>query len=143
MSRDRCVFSIRTSHRMRRPSRELDRTRELYFQRMADTPLLTHEGEVALARRLERADLAIVRFLLASARGRSALADLAHHLRAKTTRVEGVERNPAPAVAEVDAAEELAARIEKLVAAAVRRPHRSRRRTRPRAGGLRLDPRVV
>src|SRR5438105_2294003 len=38
---------------------------ELHFRRMAEIPLLTREGEVALARRIERADLAISRLLLA------------------------------------------------------------------------------
>jgi RNA polymerase primary sigma factor len=119
------------------PSRspELDRGFELHFSRLAETPLLTHEGEIALARRIERADLAIVRALLASARGRRALAEVARALREKRTRIEDAVRNPA------DEIEELAMRIERVVAEAAKRPRGSR--TRPPAGGIRLNPRAV
>ncbi len=132
---------------------------ELHFQKMTETPLLTHEGEIALARRIERADLSIVRLLLGSHAGRKALLHVARDVRAKTLRVEDVERNPSssggnladetpevPREARADRAEgakeeELAARIERVVGAAVKRPRGSR--SRPRARGLRLHPRVV
>src|SRR4051812_36358048 len=39
---------------------------ELHFRKMTEFPLLSHERELDLARRLERADLSITRALLAS-----------------------------------------------------------------------------
>ncbi|HEY8079702.1 MAG TPA: sigma-70 family RNA polymerase sigma factor [Labilithrix sp.] len=136
---------------MKRRRHELGRARatvphdplELHFQKMTETPLLTHEGEIALARRIERADLSIVRLLLASHAGRRALLDVARDVRCKRLRVEDVERNPSSSGGNLadEPAEELAARIERVVGAAVKRPRGSR--SRPRARGLRLHPRVV
>jgi RNA polymerase primary sigma factor len=105
---------------------------ELHFRKMTEFPLLTAQGELALARKLERADLAIARALLACAEGRAALGELANALRAGDRRVEEIERNPS---------EHLLERIERVIAEAELRPSRSR--TRPRARGLRLHPRVI
>ncbi len=99
---------------------------------MTEYPLLTRDGELTLARRLERADLSITRILLGSVAGRRALRDVASDLREGDLRVEDVERNPQDALAE---------RIERRVAAAEKRPRRAR--TLPSAHGLRLHPRIV
>jgi RNA polymerase primary sigma factor len=103
---------------------------ELHFRKMTEYPLLTREGELALARKLERADLSITRVLLASVWGRRALADVASALREGDLRVEDVERNPG---------DDLPGRIGR----AVTRARGRRGKARPRAEGLRLHPRVV
>ncbi len=108
---------------------------DFHFRKLSEYPLLDHRGEVALARRLERADLAISRALLSFEDGRQELAEVANALRAGQLRVEDVERNPT----EPDLA--LAARIERAVSLARRR--RRGLRTMPRAFGLRLHPRLV
>ncbi len=105
---------------------------ELHFRKMTEYPLLTREGELALARRLERADLTITRVLLGSVAGRRALRDVVAELREGELRVEDVERNPQ---------DDLADRIARRVAAAEKRTRR--RPTLPRADGLRLHPRIV
>jgi RNA polymerase primary sigma factor len=105
---------------------------ELHFQAMTSFRLLTREEEHALARRLERSDLAIVRALLSVPEGRSALREVARAVGEREARVEDVERNPA---------EDLARRVEHVVLAAERFPKRAR--SCPPAGGLRLHPRAV
>jgi RNA polymerase primary sigma factor len=105
---------------------------ELHFRNMTSFRLLTREDEHSLARRLEKADLSLVRALLSAPEGRAALRDVARSLREKETRVEDVERNPADG---------LVARIEKVVDAADAFATRSR--SRPKASGLRLHPRIV
>ena len=105
---------------------------ELHFRSMSAFRLLTREDEHALARRLEKADLSLVRALLAAPEGRTALRDVARALREKETRVEDVERNPS---------DELIARIERVVDRADAFAARSR--SRPKAHGLRLHPRIV
>lgn len=105
---------------------------DLHFRSMSSFRLLTRDDELSLARRLERADLAISRALLESVEGRAALRELARGVRESELRVEDVERDPR---------EDLPARIEAVVARADKRPSRSR--TRPRAHGLRLHPRAV
>ena len=88
---------------------------------MTNFRLLTREDEHALARRLERADVAISRTLLASPEGRAALTELARQLREGETRVEDVERNPADGLME---------RLDRAIS------------TRS-ASGLRFHPRAV
>jgi len=105
---------------------------ELHFRSMTAFRLLTREEEHALARRLEKADLSLVRALLAAPEGRDALREVARALREKETRIEDVERNPA---------DELVGRIERVVARADAFAARSR--SRPNASGLRLHPRIV
>jgi RNA polymerase primary sigma factor len=105
---------------------------ELHFRSMTAFRLLTREDEHALARRLEKADLALVRALLAAPEGRTALRDVARSLREKETRIEDVERNPA---------DELIERIERTVDRA--EAFAARSRSRPKAQGLRLHPRIV
>lgn len=104
---------------------------ELHFRKMAEYPLLTHEGEVALARRLERADLGLARALLESVDGRAALRDVAQALRDREVKMEDVERNPT-----CETSDELASRLDRITSAASRGP-------RPRTFGLRLHPRTV
>lgn len=105
----------------------------LHFRTMSAYRLLTRDDEVALARKLERADLSIVRALLDSADGRDVLREQARALRAGEAREEDIERNPN---------EGLAGRIERAVTRAQGRKARSPR-WRPRAQGLRLHPRAV
>ncbi|MCL2724279.1 MAG: sigma-70 family RNA polymerase sigma factor [Polyangiaceae bacterium] len=107
---------------------------ELHFRKMSEFPLLTHADELALAKRLERADLAISRALLGSPAGREELLDVACALRDDEARIEDVERNPG--VTDDD----LATRIERAVLAASRR---STARSQPRTFGLRFHPRTV
>jgi RNA polymerase primary sigma factor len=104
---------------------------ELHFRKMTAFPLLTHEGEIALARRLERADLAISRLLLSSSEGRQALVDVARSLRDHEVKLEDVERNPT--------GDDLAVRLERAVA----RSGASTPSAKARASGLRLHPRTV
>jgi RNA polymerase primary sigma factor len=104
----------------------------MHFRAMTAFRLLTREDEHALARRLEKADLSLVRALLAAPEGRSALRDVARALRDKETRIEDVERNPA---------DELVPRIERVVDRADSFSARSK--SRPLASGLRLHPRIV
>ncbi|WP_169927851.1 RNA polymerase sigma factor RpoD/SigA [Labilithrix luteola] len=107
---------------------------ELHFRKMSQFPLLTHAEELALARRLERADLSITRALLGCQEGREALLEIARSLRDHETRIEDVERNPNPED------EKLSVRIEQAVADATRKgPTRSR----PRAHGLRIHPQAL
>ncbi|MDB4944642.1 MAG: polymerase sigma factor RpoD [Labilithrix sp.] len=106
---------------------------------MTSFRLLTREDEHALARRLERADLAITRTLLSLPEGRASLAELVRALREGETRVEDVERNPSDGLLE---------RLEKLVArtnaGAAAAPKAARAAaSKPPAGGLRLHPRAV
>lgn len=106
---------------------------ELHFRQMTSFRLLTREDEHALARRLEKADLALSRALLGAAEGRALLRDLARALRDREVRVEDVERNPA---------EGLLARLEGVIARAETFTSKGAR-SRPPAGGLRLHPRTV
>jgi RNA polymerase primary sigma factor len=105
---------------------------ELHFRSMTAFRLLTREEEHALARRLEKADLSLVRGLLAAPEGRAALLDVSRALRDKETRVEDVERNPSEGLIE---------RIESVVARAHSFAVKSK--SRPKAHGLRLHPRAV
>lgn len=107
---------------------------ELHFKKMAEFPLLTREGELALARRLEKADFGIARALLACAEGRAALLELVRGLRDGELRVEDVERNPSDA-------ESMSARIERAVAGA--KNARVTVGSKVRACGLRLHPRIL
>lgn len=119
---------------VKKPDLDLD----LHFQRINEFALLTHEGEVALAKRLERTDLAITRRLLGSLEGRTALHEVVRGLREKELRVEEVERNPSAAQEEGVSLED---RLEGLIARAHRRSKKLR--WNPRAEGLRLHPRIV
>lgn len=79
---------------------------ELHFRQLSQYPLLTADGELALARELERADAEIARVLLCSREGREAVLELAAGLRTRELAVEEVERNPG---------EDLEARLERVV----------------------------
>ena len=118
---------------VKKPDLDID----LHFQRINAFALLTHDGEVSLARRLERTDLSITRMLLGSPEGREALREVVRGLREKELRIEEVERNPKDAEGGAD----LPTRIEKLVL----RAHKRSKKLRwlPRADGLRLHPRIV
>ena len=107
---------------------------DLHFRAMSTFRLLTREEEHALARRLEKADLAIARALLSSAEGRTALLDVVRALGDHEMRVEDVERNPG---------EDLTARIERIVARAAAFAQRSKTSAKPPAHGLRLHPRAL
>lgn len=107
---------------------------DLHFRAMSSFRLLTREDEHALARRLEKADLALSRTLLGAPEGRSALLEIVRGLREREMRVEDVERNPTDALIE---------RIERTVAEAATFAETTRSRARPPARGLRLHPRVV
>lgn len=107
---------------------------ELHFRTMTTFRLLTREDEHALARRLEKADLAITRALLGAPEGRAALLEVVRALRDREMRIEDVERNPT---------DELPDRIERIVLAAAKFAERTRTGTQPPARGLRLHPRVV
>lgn len=109
----------------------------LHFQKMSEFPLLTHDDEIALAQRLERADEAIWRALLGCVEGRAALLELVRGLRDRELRVEDVERNPG------GDDEDLAQRIETAVTAA--RARRAGRALKPgaRAKLVRLHPRTL
>ena len=114
-------------------------TLDLHFRRISEFPLLTHAGEVSLAKQLERTDLSITRVLLSTAAGRESLREIAKALRARELRQEEVERNPKPD-------NDLAARIDCVVVLAHRRAASARgkkMRCHPRALGLRLHPRTV
>ncbi|MCL2779142.1 MAG: sigma-70 family RNA polymerase sigma factor [Polyangiaceae bacterium] len=106
---------------------------DLHFRKMSEFPLLTHEDELALAKRLEQADFAISRALLGFAEGRQELLDVARALHEGEARVEDVERNPK------GAHRDLAMRIERAVLAASRRSSG----LQPRASGLRFHPRIL
>lgn len=110
----------------------------LHFQKMSEFPLLTHDDEIALARRLERADEAIWRALLSCSEGRGALLELVRGLRDGELRIEDVERNPSGGEEE-----DLARRIETAVIAA--RARRTGRALKPgaRAKLVRLHPRTL
>jgi RNA polymerase primary sigma factor len=107
---------------------------EMHFRKMTTFRLLSREDEHSLARRLEKADLAMTRALLGSSEGRLVLMDVARALRDRETRIEDVERNPS---------EGLLDRIESAVARAESFATHTRTRARPPARGLRLHPRVV
>jgi RNA polymerase primary sigma factor len=107
---------------------------DLHFRKMSEFPLLTHADELALAKRLERADFAISRALLGFAEGRQELLDVARALHEGEARIEDVERNPKGAHHD-----NLAMRIERAVLAASRRSSGFQ----PRANGLRFHPRIL
>ncbi len=83
-----------------------------HFRQVGQFPLLTAERELALARKLEREDLAITRTLLRSPAGRRELLELAYALREGELKPEDVERNPGE---RAPSGRPLAARIERMV----------------------------
>lgn len=98
---------------------------ELHFRQLSQYPLLTAEGELALARELERADAEIARALLSSREGRDAVLDLLTALRAKELAIEDVERNPGQS----PPGDELDVRLERALRRFAARDERQRRRT--------------
>jgi RNA polymerase primary sigma factor len=66
-----------------------------YCRKLGRVPLLTREGEVALARRIEEAESRIVRALVSSPEAVAELARVADDLRASRIRARDVTRNPA------------------------------------------------
>lgn len=114
----------------------------LHFRKMSEFPLLTHEEEISIAKRIERSDRVIARALLQCSEGRRALLELARGLRERELRVEDVERNPSGEEGEV------AARIEAAVAAAERRKRtasskKATVRSKALSKTLRLHPRML
>jgi RNA polymerase primary sigma factor len=66
-----------------------------YYRKLGRVALLTREGEVALARRIEQAERDIVRALVASHAAVSELSAIGDELRAARLRARDVTRNPA------------------------------------------------
>ena len=66
-----------------------------YCRKLGRVPLLTREGEVALARRIEDAESRIVRALVSSVEAVAEIAQLAEDLRERRIRARDVTRNPA------------------------------------------------
>jgi RNA polymerase primary sigma factor len=66
-----------------------------YYRKLGRVPLLTREGEVALARRIEQAEGRIVRALVASSTAVEELSSVGEELRAGKLRAREVTRNPA------------------------------------------------
>ncbi len=66
-----------------------------YYRKLGRVPLLTREGEVALARRIEEAEGRIVRALVASRSAVEELAEIGDELEAAKLRARDVTRNPA------------------------------------------------
>lgn len=108
---------------------------ELHFRKMAEYPLLSRDEELALARKLERADLGVTRCLLASRAGRGALRRLLQKLRGGELRVEDVERDPK---------DHFEARLARALTRAERKEPRGKRAssTGVTSAGLRLHPRA-
>jgi RNA polymerase primary sigma factor len=65
-----------------------------YYRKLRRVPLLTREGEVVLARRIEQAETAIVRALVSSRSAVSELAAIGEELHGRRLRVRDVTRNP-------------------------------------------------
>jgi RNA polymerase primary sigma factor len=78
-----------------------------YYRKLGRVPLLTREGEVALARRIEIADAKIVRALVSSTAAVGELADAGEELREGRIRARDVTRNPTDDDEEEDACERL------------------------------------
>lgn len=97
---------------------------ELHFRQLSQYPLLTAEGELALARELERADEDIARALLSSREGREAVLELLGALRAKELAIEDIERNPG----QNPEGDELEARLDRVIRRFAARDDRDRRR---------------
>jgi len=66
-----------------------------YYRKLGRVPLLTREGEIALARRIEQAEGKIVRALVASQVAVRELSDIGNELRGAKLRARDVTRNPA------------------------------------------------
>jgi RNA polymerase primary sigma factor len=66
-----------------------------YYRKLGRVPLLTREGEVVLARRIEEAEGRIVRALVASRVAIEELAEIGSELEAGKVRARDVTRNPA------------------------------------------------
>jgi RNA polymerase primary sigma factor len=65
-----------------------------YYRKLGRVPLLTREGEVVLARRIELADAKVVRALVSSALAVGELAEAGDELRTGRLRARDVTRNP-------------------------------------------------
>jgi RNA polymerase primary sigma factor len=65
---------------------------KLYLKKMGSVSLLTREGEVAIAKRIEEGELEILRALLASRLGTMAIVDLGERLETAKTKVKDVIR---------------------------------------------------
>jgi RNA polymerase primary sigma factor len=66
-----------------------------YYRKLGRVPLLTREGEIALAQRIEQAEATIVRALLLSPIAVRELASIGEELRAGKLRARDITRNPA------------------------------------------------
>jgi RNA polymerase primary sigma factor len=99
-----------------------------YYRKLGRVPLLTREGEIALARRIEQAEGKIVRALVASPVAVRELSDIGHELGSGRLRARDITRNPA------DEEDEQAARARLLELFGP--VHDLERSLRRRAGGI-------
>src|SRR5262249_62247426 len=65
---------------------------KLYLKKMGSVSLLTREGEVEIAKRIEEGEVEILRALLASKLGTLAIVDLGERLETQRTKVQDVIR---------------------------------------------------
>jgi RNA polymerase primary sigma factor len=127
-----------------KPSADEDSVRA-YYGKLGRVPLLTREGEVSLARRIEDAEIQIVRALVTARAAVHELARVASELRAGRLRARDVTRNPADEEDEVAARGrllELFASVEELDEAC-RRPERVPSALRLRAGAALQEMRLT
>jgi RNA polymerase primary sigma factor len=103
-----------------------------YYRKLGRVPLLTREGEVTLARRIEQAEAQIVRALVASSVAVNELAVVGDELREAKLRARDVTRNPA------DEEDEDKARLRLLELFA---PVNQLDRAQPKAAGKNLTAR--
>jgi RNA polymerase primary sigma factor len=89
---------------------EANDSAQVYFRSMARVPLLTAEGEVAIARKIEEAELQIVDALLGSPVAADELAVVGQELLAGTLRMRDVVRN----AEEEEDAEESSAQVQQV-----------------------------
>jgi RNA polymerase primary sigma factor len=76
-----------------------------YFQQIGSVPLLTREGEIAIAKRIEAADRIVLKTILGCPHGRVELARLEKALRSGAVSIDGVTRTEAEASPETEAHE--------------------------------------
>jgi RNA polymerase primary sigma factor len=115
--------SLSTSPAADTPPADDDSVRA-YYRKLGRVPLLTREGEVALARRIEQAERSIVRALVASNFAVRELAAIGQELRDGKLRAREVTRNPADEEDEEEARArlyELFDRVDDLERALTRR----------------------
>src|SRR5271155_738246 len=77
-----------------------------YFRQIGNVPLLTREGEVAIAKRIEAAERLLLKTILGCRYGRAELARLEDGLRSGAMRIVGVTRHEADPDPECEAQEQ-------------------------------------